>query len=348
MFFLSLPAKTFKMKKILFSLFFCFIASISFADGILFEGFEYGNHDMTPPVGWVCDDNSWLAGYLEKDHNRIAHTGNWYAFTDADDSWMFMEFFMSDDLRYRYHFWAISDGEYDVEFWAGSGPSSSEMTTLLMTRTVNSEEYQHFTEYIESVATDYQYFGIHATAHQGASFLTIDDIEVDMVDKYGLNVDPHIFNVSMMPGEQITIEYDVQNTGYEDLTIFMTPYTDYFSNISLTVEGAAYSPFPTVANQSVHCSCTATLNPDVELGSYVWMDIMFTVSCDCVTSMATLWVNVGDPTGIEEFENEQSTQRVELFDLTGKKVDPSHLKPGIYIEKTSSEKNVSTRKIVKQ
>ena len=336
------------MKKTLLTLFICFTASLSFASSILIEGFEYGNHDQEAPVGWVCDDSSWLAGYLEKDHNRIPHAGNWYAFTDADDSWMFMELFMNSESKYRYHFWGISDGEYEVEFWAGSGPSVSEMTTMLFTKTVNTEEYQRFSEYIETIAVDYQYLGIHAIAHEGAYRLTIDDVIIDMVGKYDLEVTPTTFNAYMMPGEQITFEYDVQNTGYEDLVIYMTPYTDYFSNISFTVDGSAYSPFPAVANQLAHCSCTATLNPDVELGSYVWMDIMFTVSCDCVTSMATLWVNVGDPTVIEEFENGQSSQRVELFDLTGKKVDPSHLKPGIYIEKTSSEKNVSTRKIVKQ
>jgi hypothetical protein len=284
------------MKKILFTLLICLIASFSFAESVFMEGFEYGNHDLEVPVGWVCNDNSWLAGFQEKDHNRIPHEGNWYAFTDADESWMFMEFFMSSELKYRYHFWGISDGEYDVEFWAGSGPSTSEMTTLLMTRTVNGGEYEHFSEYIETVATNYQFFGIHAIAHEGAYHLTIDNVYIDLVGKYDMEVTPMTFDTYMMPGDQITIEYDVQNTGYEDLTIYMTPYTDYFSNISFTVDGNTYSPFPTVPNQVVHCSCTATLNPGLALGTRCWIDIMFTVSCDCVTRMATLWVTVGEDT----------------------------------------------------
>ena len=337
-----------KMKKLLLTLLICLATTFSFADSVLIEGFEYGNHDLEKPVGWTCDDNSWLAGYLEKDHNRVPHEGNWYAFTNADDSWMFMEFFISSALKYRYHFWGISDGVYDVEFWAGSGPSTGEMTTLLFTKTVDNDEYQRFSEYIETIAAEYPYFGIHAIAHEGAYHLTIDDIHIDMVNKYDLEVDPYVFNVFMMPGDQITIEYGVQNTGYEDLHIYMNAYTNYFHDISFTEDGFNYSSFPTVPNQVVYCTCTATLNDDLALGSTAWMDIMFTVSCDCVTRMATLWATVGeDTTWIEEFENGQNVQRVELFDLTGKKVDPSHLKPGVYIERTYTEKGVSTRKIVK-
>ena len=341
--------KSKKMKKALLTLIICLIASLSFADSVFIEGFEYGNHDLETPIGWTCDDNSWLAGHLAKDHNRIPHTYNWYAFTNADDSWMFMELFMSEELKYRYHFWGISDGEYDVEFWAGSGPSVSQMTTLLFTKTVNTDEYQRFSEYIETIATDYQYFGIHAIAHEGAYHLTIDDVVVDMVGKYDLDVNPIRWDTYMMPGDQITIEYDVQNTGYEDLHIYMTPYTDYFTDISFTEAGMNYSSFPTVANQVVHCTCTATLMPGLELGTVGWMDIMFTVSCDCVTRMATLWVTVGEnTTEIPEFGNEDDVKRVEWFDLTGRKVDPANLKAGIYIERTTSSKGVSTKKILKQ
>ena len=62
------------------------MTATAFAGSILIEGFEYANHDFVKPIGWVCDDDSWLCGYLEKDHNRIPHTGNWYAFSNADDS----------------------------------------------------------------------------------------------------------------------------------------------------------------------------------------------------------------------------------------------------------------------
>lgn len=365
------------MKKTLLTLLICMIASLSFADSVLIEGFEYGNHDLEPPVGWVSDNNSWICGFQEKDHNRIPHSGNWYAFTVADDSWMFIELYMSVELKYRYNFWGISDGTYDVEFWAGSGPSTDEMTTLLFSKTVNSGDYQRFSEYIETIAVNYQYFGIHAIAHEGAYHLTIDDIQVDMVGKYDMEVNPIRFDAYMMPGEQITIEYDVQNTGYEDLHVYMTPYTDFFNSISFTEDGFNYSSFPTVANQVVHCTCTATLNPDIELGTLCWMDIMFTVSCDCVTRMATLWVIAGeDTTQVAENKDDANLfpnpatdfidikahglQRVEVMDITGKKVistavdhddlrlDLTQLNAGIYFVTTMTEQGISTQKVVKQ
>lgn len=327
----------------------CLAASFSFADSVLIESFEYANHDMTPPIGWNCDDNSWLCGYLDKDHNRTPHSGNWYAFTDADDSWMFMNLYLGHALKYRFYYWAVSDGEFDVEIWAGNGPSSGDMVQLLFTRTVSSDEYLQFSEYITALSNDYQYFGIHAVAHEGAYHLTIDDFEIDMVNKYDMEVDPYEIRTTMNPGEQITIEYDVQNTGYEDMHVYMTPYTDYFTNISFTENGMNYASFPTVPNQTVHCTCTATLLPNLEPGTLCWMDILFTVSCDCITRMATLWVTVYDPTAaVDEMENESEVLQVELFDLTGKKVDPSHLKAGIYIERTTTTQGVTTKKIVKQ
>lgn len=284
------------MKRTLTTLLICLFTSVTYAVNVFTESFEFANHDMTVPIGWTCDDQSWLCGYQDKDHNRIPHTGEWYAFTNADDAWMFMPIFLGTELRYHIDYWAISDGAYEVEFWAGSGTTPGEMTQLLFTANVNSSNYQQYSDYIESITADHRYFAIHAIASSGAYHLTIDDININMVNKYDLEVTPSTFDTYLMPGSQITIEYDVQNTGYMDLEIYMTPYTEYFSDIQFTSDGLSSSTFPTVAEQKVHCTCTATLLPSVPLGTRCWMDIMFTVSCDCVTRMATLWVNVGEDT----------------------------------------------------
>ena len=137
------------MKKTFFIAFICLISSGAFGNSIFFEGFEYANHDNTTPIGWICDDSSWLCGYQVKDHNRVPHAGNWYAYTDSDDSWMFMAQYFDTELRYRPGFWAISDGVYDVEFWAGNEATPSGMTNLLFSATVSSGFYESFTEYIE-------------------------------------------------------------------------------------------------------------------------------------------------------------------------------------------------------
>ena len=365
------------MKKFLLILLTCLASMSSFASIILSEGFEYANNDMMPPIGWNCDDQSWLCGYQDKDHNRTAHTGDWYAFTNADDSWMFLSMFFGNDLKYRFYFWGISDGEYDVEVWIGNGASTSEMTQLLFTKTVNSSEYEEFSEYVQTIVADCRYLGIRAIAHEGAYHLTIDDICIDMVGKYDLKVTPSVFDTVMMPGSRITIEYDVANIGYEDLYVYMTPNTEFFSDISFTADGETNSSFQTVPDQTVHCTCSATLLPNVDMGIRCWMDIMFTVSCDCLTRMATLWTTVGNPTtNVTEslvrpsvFPNPandhinvraEGLKYVEVADITGRTVftkvadhdvlhlDLTTLQPGIYVVRTFSEQHVSTQKFVKQ
>lgn len=281
------------MKKLFITLLIMFVSRLAFADSVFIEGFEYGNHDGEVPAGWTCVDGSWVTGYLEKDHNRKPYSGNWYAYTAADDSWMFMELFMSHELRYRYYFWAISEGEYDIEVWAGNGPSTDQMTHMLFSTTVNSDEYSRFSEYIDSLPSDFQYFGIHATAHSGACYLTMDNVVVDMVGKYDMEVSPYRMDTVMMPGDRVAFHYTVQNTGYEDLYIYMNGHSDYFIDIDFYQNGMPGNSFQTVANQTVDAVCYATLRPDVEIGSLCWLDIMFTVSCDCVTRMATVWATVG-------------------------------------------------------
>ncbi|MBR4148453.1 MAG: T9SS type A sorting domain-containing protein [Bacteroidales bacterium] len=356
------------MKRLLLTLLICLITTFSFAGSIFYEGFEFANHDDEPPLGWTCDDNSWLCGYLDKDHNRTAHTGDWYAYTNANESWMFMPMYLSTELKYRFSYWAISDGSYEVEFWAGSEDNAANMSQLLFSTTVEGGAYELISAYIETINANYQYFGIHAVASEGAYHLTIDDINLDMVNKYDLEVTPYEFDTILYPGSQITIKYDVQNTGYEDLQIFMTPYTDYFTDIQFTEDGFNGSSFPTVSNQVVQCTCTATLLPSVAPGTRCWMDIMFTVSCDCVTRMATLWVTVADPTEVAENKPEiklypnpsqghvniEGIGQVTVVDLLGQTITTQWidgkasiaLPKGVYIIRLENGNEVSVRKLV--
>ena len=356
------------MKKLPLSLFICLFSSYCFADSIFIESFEYANHDMTTPIGWICDDESWLCGYQEKDHNRIAHSGNWYAFTNSDESWMFMPLGFSSQLRYRPSFWAISDGTFEVEFWVGNEADPTAMSTLLFSSTVSSGSYERFTEYIENLTSDFEYFGIHAIASEGAYHLTIDDICIDMVNKYDLEVTPYRIDTILYPGSTITIQYEVQNTGYEDLLIYMTPYTDFFTDITFTEDGINSSSFPTVPDQKVQCTCTATLLPDIDPGTLCWMDIMFTVSCDCVTRMATLWVTVADPTEVSENKSEiklypnpsqgniniEGVGQVTVANLLGQAVTTQWidgkasitLPKGVYIIRMENSNGVSTKKLI--
>lgn len=288
------------MRKALLFIIACLTCAFAYADSIFFDGFEYANHDMESPCGWICNDQSWLCGYLDKDHNRSAHTGNWYVFTNAEDSWMFMPLFMSDQLRYRYSCWAISDGSYELEFWAGNDASQGSMEQLLLSTTINSGTYNHVLAYVEEISSQFQYLGIHAVASTGAYHLTIDDINVDMVNKYEFQATPSDSYTSLAPGEQTTFSFKVQDLGYEPIDVILSPSHEYFPQVSFSVDDTPCTVFHLEPNEIKTVVTTATLSSNVTPGSTCWLDIMLVLDCNCATSMTTLWVTVTEPTEVEE------------------------------------------------
>ena len=281
------------MKKLAFTLLILALAWFSHADSVLYDSFEFANHDGETPVGWACNDNSWKAGYLEKDHNRVAHSGNWYAYTEGDDSWLFMELYISNELKYRYSFWTISDGDYDVEIWAGSGPSSSQMTYQLCTKTVSGGEYDLFSEYVQTIPSDFQYFGIHAIAHTDAYCLTIDDVNVDMVVKYALAVNPEREQITMAPGAQAEFSFVFTNQGFEPLQVYITCNSDYFTDVHLSIDGTVCTTFHADPFESITLNGVATLRPDIEVGTWCWVDIRFDIDCGCASAMFAFWAVAG-------------------------------------------------------
>ena len=277
------------MKRLIITLLILFATTFAYADSILFDSFEYANHDGETPIGWVTANETWLAGYLPKDHNRVAHSGNWYAYTNNAESWMFMQMNMNVQLKYRFSLWAISDGGYQLEIWAGDEASPSSMTQLLLSDVVTSGSYEQFSAYIDEVTANHEYFGIHAVSAYGDYILTIDDINVDMVDKYGMQAMPTSIATNMAPGTQVEFSFKFQNTGYESLTVYITPISEYFTDIHLFANGVEGPTFPADPDEIVDIRGIATLLPDITAGTLTWIDIMFTLDCGCATTMFTLW-----------------------------------------------------------
>ena len=325
------------MKKTLLTLIACLVASLSFAGNLLTESFEYGNHDMTKPIGWNCDDDSWLCGYLEKDHNRAPHTGNWYAFSNAEDSWMFMPMYFIESIRYRFTLWAVSDGEFQFEIWAGSAPSTDAMHTLFHSTTFNKDEYEKLTIDVETIPPDCQYFAIHALALNGATYFTIDDVEVDMVEQYNFTAEPITGDTALYPGTEAVFHYLVHNIGYDAVDVTMHPSNEFFTNFSCFVNGENGMTFPTQPGETIEVTTYATLRPEVQPGTVAWLDIMMTIPCNCNTAMVTFWVTPLDPDGLQEaseaelsvfpnpvadFVNVEADelQHVTLYDLNGRMI----------------------------
>ena len=336
------------MKHLILTFLISILAINAFADSIFMDSFEYANHDNEPPIGWTCDDQSWLCGYLDKDHNRAPHTGNWYAYTDAEDSWMFMPLYFSSELKYRFSFWAISDGTYEVEFWLGNEAGATPMEQLLFSKTISGGDYEKVSFYIESISSNYQYFGIHAVAAEGAYHLTLDDVNVDMVGKYDFDASPSNADTVLFPNSQATHHFEVQNLGYEPIDVILSPSHEYFTDIHFFVDGEQCTVFHLEPDETKAVTAEATLLPSIPAGTTCWLDIMLVLDCNCATSMTTLWVTVITPSGVNEDTAAEASSQVEYYDLTGRLVDATHLKPGIYIKRTVSPEGVTTRKVFKK
>ena len=365
------------MKKYLLSLLIALIASPAMAGSILIEGFEYANHDLERPIGWSCDDNAWLSGYLEKDHNRIPHSGNWYAFSNADDAWMFMQLYLIPTMQYRVTCWAISDGNCQLEFWAGSSPAIDDMHTLLLSTTIGSDGYQKVSAYIETIPIGCEYIAIRAITNATATCLTIDDIEIDMVEQYQFESEPITGDTAMYPGSQGTFRFLVHNVGYDALDITAHPSNEFFTDFSCQFNGTTGMTFPTQSNETVEVTITATLRPEVEPGTICWLDVPMTIPCNCNTSMVTFWVT---PLALEQTAenvapeitvypnpandyvtiNGEDIQKVTVYDLTGRivmnviaeakstRIDVGDLKNGIYTLVVESKEGIIQRPLIKQ
>ena len=350
----------------------CLTIGSASAGNLLNESFEYANHDLESPVGWNCNDNSWLCGYLEKDHNRIPHTGNWYVFNDTEDAWMYMPMYLIPTMRYRFSCWAISDGAYQLEFWAGTSPNPDDMHTQLLSATVASGEYERFTNYVETIPNNCEYIAVHAVGLRG-SYLTIDDIEIDMVEQYQFEAMEISGDTAMYPRTPAVFRFLIHNTGYDPVDVTVHPSEEFFTDFSFYSNGINTTTFPTQPDEFVEVTCHTTLRPEVEPGTVAWLDIHMTIPCNCNTAMVTFWVTPLDITQTEEnnalsisiYPNPttdfvtieaEDLQSVMLTDINGKtlssmaakgnsvRLDLSGLKAGVYI---ISAKTRSTSSFVK-
>ena len=325
------------MKKLLILLLACLAANTALADNILTEGFEYANHDLAVPIGWICNDTTWRCGYLEKDHNRIPHTGNWYAFTNADEAWMFMPVYLIPSMHYRFKTWAVTDGQYTLSFWAGASPTSEAMTHKLLNEDINSHTYTHVSAYIEEIPDGCTYIGICGVNQQDGSFLTIDDIEIDLVEQFQIEADAITGDTAMYPGTQALFRFIVRNTGYDPLSIILQPLDTYFTDFSFYSEGVCSTTFDIQPNELAKVKVYATLRPEVEPGTTAWLDISIAIPHSCNTALVTFWVTPLEQTSLSE-NNEPSinvypnpaedyvtvegedVQQITVFDLTGRMV----------------------------
>ena len=351
------------------------MTAYSFAGNFLEESFEYGNHDLEKPAGWTCNDLAWRCGYLEKDHNRKPHSGHWYAFTDGEEAWMFMPTYLIPSMRFNFSVWAVTDGSYSLSFWTGSAPSPEAMTLQVFSENVDETQYRRITAYIEEVPEGCEYIGICGTQLQNGAFLTIDDIEIDMVQQYEFMAVPITSDTAMYPGTQGRFRFMVRNTGYAPLNITARPSDTYFTDFSCQCNGNTGMTFHVEPSDIAEVTMTAQLRPEIEPGTVAWLDIPMSIPGSCNTAMVTFWVTPLDLTQIAENDLEISVfpnpasdyvtigaeglQKVEIVDLKGRVVkcipatsntlhlDLESLDPGIYHLSVMTISGVITKSVIK-
>ena len=212
---------------------------------------------------------------------------------------------------------------------------------------------------------------MHAIGLRG-SYLTIDDIEVDMVEQYQFEAEAITGDTAMYPGTQAIFHFRIHNTGYDPVDVSVHPSNEYFCDFSFFSNGVAMTTFPTQPDEFVEVTCYATLRPEIEPGTVAWLDVHMTIPCNCNTAMVTFWVTPLDPTQVNEnqlnisiFPNPatdyvtveaEDLQCVILTDMNGKtlssmaakgnsvRLDVSGLKAGVYF---ISAKTRSTSSFVK-
>ena len=274
-----------------------------------------------------------------------------------------MPMYFIESIRYRFTLWAVSEGEFQLEIWAGSAPNPDDMHTLFYSTAFNKDEYERLSVNVDTIPPDCQYFAIHALAREGATHLTIDDVEVDMVEQYNFTAEAVSGDTTMYPGTEAIFHYLVHNIGYDAVDVSMHPSNEFFTNFNCYVHGESGMTFPTQPEETIEVTIYATLRPEVQPGTVAWLDVMMTIPCNCNTAMVTFWVTPLDPDGLHESEamavsvypnpatdyvtvEVEGLQRIELMDLTGRivgrtmadgrmaRLDVSGLKAGVYYIKS--------------
>ena len=75
---------------------------------------------------------------------------------------MYMPLYFIQGIRYRFTLWAISDGEFLFEIWAGSTPTSGGMHTLFYSTTIDKDDYGKVSAHMETIPPTAKYFGFRA------------------------------------------------------------------------------------------------------------------------------------------------------------------------------------------
>ena len=351
------------MKKLIFILLICLTASYAYSDVIFQDSFEYANTEGETPVGWNCPENSWICGKFEQEHNCKPHTGNWYIYTQNEDSWIFLRADALFGLHYNLSFWAISDGAFQMEICYGDNPDPESMNGQIASAIeIGSNNYQEISAEYELFENYELYLGFHAISNGGAA-LCIDDVAIDQMHQYDFIVKSITTDtLDLAFGESANFKFSVINTGYDQETLVLSSPSEMFTDTHYSIDGEAVSRFDIEPNENIIVEVTSTLIDQEIPYTYAWLDVMVGSTHNCNTGMASFYVKPIPMTQTNETQSFANIypnpandfiyigldepSEIHVFDLLGNevlhtiangKVDVSSLKNGIYFLKADGK-----------
>ena len=361
------------MKKFVFILLICFTASYGFSESIFQDSFEYANTEGETPVGWNCPENSWICGKFEQEHNCKPHTGNWYIYTQNEDSWIFLRTDALFSLHYDLSFWTISDGAFQLEICYGDNPNPESMHGQIASEIeISSNNYQKISTEYELYENFELYLGFHAISNGGAA-LCIDDVAIDQMHQYDFIVKTITTDtLELAYGESASFRFSVFNTGYDQETLVLSSPSEMFTETHYFIDGEPITRFDIEPNENIIIDVNSTLIDQEIPYAYAWLDVMVGSTHNCNTGMASFFVKPINTTQINEtqsfakiFPNPASDmlfidaddfQGTIIYDESGRQIlsslqnsiDIQGLKSGIYFIAIKTARQTLRQSFVKQ
>ena len=193
----------------------------AFAQVLVNESFETGNTEGQTPVGWICSDNGWKAGFIIPDDDyargRKPHTGDWYMYSQYNtDVWTYKEINVTAGEYYRVSFWYVTweTDHFNLEVKAGTNANPSNMTINVVPMfIVDNTEYQQVSGVFQATSTGSFYVGFHSSANNFAWYLSIDDVVIEQTAQYYFNLEQLTADTTAYFGEPVYLRFRLNNTG---------------------------------------------------------------------------------------------------------------------------------------
>ena len=249
------------MKKLYLTMLALFFTTTVFSQVIVNEGFEAGNTDGQPPVGWTCDSDGWRCGHFEQDHNRIPHSGDWYVYAFYNrDKWMYKQISVEANSIYRVAFWYTTNGvgHFNLEIKAGNAANPSAMTTTIMPSTViNNDTYQYATYTFTNTTAGTLFIGFHYVADNLTWYLSLDDIVIEKTNPYNFAVTQLTPDTLTYFGEFGYFRFNIENIGSEMENVTMDNVSGGFQDVALMENGTATTNVTVPVGQSKNVAVRA-------------------------------------------------------------------------------------------